>query len=105
MKKIVLAVTLVLSAVFVTNVQAQEKKQKTEAAAVSVTTDKPGQDGAKNVKEFQNGETKLMVTRNSSKRKRKQAVKLSYDLYKQGIITYEEHKSFAEDMAIKPGKK
>lgn len=105
MKKIAFWATLLLSFVFVSSAQAQEKVKKIEAAATSVTSRTPGIDGANNVKEFSNGEPKLMVTQNSSKRKRKEAVKLSYELYKQGLITYEEHKSFAEEMSCKPGKK
>lgn len=105
MKKFILGATLLLSFVFVSSAQAQEKEKKIQTAATSVTSRTPGIDGANNVKEFQEGENKLMVTRNSSKQKRKQAVKMSYELYKQGIITYEEHKSLAEDLAIKPGKK
>ncbi len=105
MKRIMFWATLLLSFVFVSSAQAQENEKKIRAAATSVTSRTPGIDGANNVKEFSNGETKLMVTKNASKRKRKEAVKLSYDLYKKGEITYEEHLSLTKDLDCKPGKK
>ena len=105
MKKIMFWATLMLSFVFVTNVQAQKNEKEIRAAATSVTSRTPGIDGAKNFKDFCNGDTKFELSKNSPKGMRKAAVRMSHDLYKKGMISYKEHLSLAEKLACKPGRK
>ena len=69
---------LMLSFVFVSSAQAQENEKKIRAAATSVTSRTPGIDGAKNFKDFCNGDTKFELTKDSPKGMRKAAVKMSY---------------------------
>lgn len=105
MKKIFfLAVTLLLTAVFATNVQAQNKDEKAtlQAAAASVTSDTPATDGVKNLLNFQNGDQTYAVNINSTRRVRKSAVKMAYELYKEGCVSYESYVKFAKSLAIKP---
>lgn len=97
--------TLLLSFVFVSSAQAQKNEKKIRVAATSVTSRTPGIDGAKNFKDFCNGDTKFELAKDTPKSMRKATVKMSYELYKNGIITYEEHLSLAKDLDCKPGKK
>lgn len=76
--------------------------QKVKVAAVSVTSDKPGQDGVKILKDFSAGDDANLVTRNSSLRMRRQAVKMAAELYRVQELTYAEYAQLAEDLGIKP---
>lgn len=105
MKKFMLiAVSLLITAVFATNAQAQNKDEKAtmQAAAASVTSDTPGMDGVQNLLKFQSGDQTCAVNINSTRRVRKSAVKMAYELYKEGLVSYSAYLQFAESLAIKP---
>lgn len=105
MKKVIfLAVALMLTAVFATNGQAQNKKDtlKLQAAAASVTSETPGIDGVQNIIRFEQGDASQILNINSSRRFRKSAVNMAYEMYKLGYFDYELYTEFAKSLGIKP---
>ncbi len=103
MKKIVLSVMVL--ALAVSGLQAREEKQDTcgiKAGAATVVSDTPGIDGAKNLIAFQFGDVSLVLTKDSPKSQRRQAVKMCYELYKLGKVDYTEYVEFAKMLDIKP---
>lgn len=105
MKKFIfLAVALMLTAVFAANGQAQNKKDtlKLQAAAASVTSETPGIDGVRNIIRFEQGDVQKLLNSNSSRRFRKSAVNMAYEIYKLGYFDYESYAEFAKSLGIKP---
>lgn len=75
---------------------------KVKVAAAVVVSDKPGQEGVQILKNFQAGDDVNLITRHSSKRMRKQALKMAEDLCRIREISYEQYVQLAKDLDLKP---
>lgn len=107
MKKFIsLAVVMLLTAVFATNGQAQNRKntfkKELQVAEALVTSETPGIDGTGSVANFQQNDIKNLLTSKELRRFRKKIVGAAYELYRLGYFEYGEYVEFSQNLGIRP---
>ncbi len=105
MKRIIFALVLTALA-FGIRANASRKNfspddDRLRAAAVSVVSDKPGQEGVQILKDFAAGDNTYLLNRNSRKDLRRKALKMAEELYFKDEISYRQYVMLADDLGLK----
>ena len=103
MKRIFFATLCMLLAIGVSAANQKEDK-RVRVAAVANTGDRPALDGIAILKKFQNGDETWDVTKDSSRRMRKKATQMAYELYRKGKLSYQDYAVVAGELGFRPRK-